>query len=187
MRTVGDLEVAFRANKPRMLYVTWTIAEGNHGDECSALRLVMVDKAKKKNSEHHFLGIRRHALARILLRTGITRSEELADALPLIWLYIFRFAGAQDGDRLTLPLQDGSMLAGGWSHNLQQGESMAVTHSCLMPELAHQDRWDRKHCRLALHLFDVEDAPVRPMLYGEEVAAEQKENVFLAAQAGRPK
>ncbi len=62
---------------------------------------------------------------------------------------------------------------------------MGVVNTCLLPELAHRGWWDRSYSRLCAFYFDVEDAPTLPLLYGEEITDEQKENILHAAEVGR--
>ncbi len=174
----------FRATRSAFSFCQWASGKDKFGEV--GLTIQRLSWSVSGETELQIIvGIRRHALARIVQRTPHKTLAALSEALPLAWLQIGNWSGAHEGDSFALPMRGGFLIVGEWllSH---EGQLYPVISTVLSWSLEpNKLAFSNAYNRLAGSLFDARHAPKFPILFQEQPNDAQKQTVFYVARIGR--
>ncbi len=174
----------FRATRSAFSFCQWAPGKDKFGE----VGLTIQRLSWSVSGETEFqtiVGIRRHALARIIQRTPHKTLAALSEALPLAWLQMGNWSGAHEGDKFALPMRGGYLIVGEWllsqNGHLYPVVSTVLSWSLEPNKMAFSDAYNR----LAGSLFDARHSPSFPTLFQEQPSDAQKQTIFYAARIGR--
>lgn len=121
--------------------------------------------------EYRILGIRHHALVRIVRRLKVCDFRTFISELPLGWLQWASTLDARVGERFVVPLSGGHSAVGIWRHSATDRKPVPVISTVLKSQ-RYTALQNARHDRVAGALLDIE-APRVPALRAEQLTQPQ--------------